>query len=58
MAFQQHDKRFENGVAASFANKTERCINVLEWTNKARIHIRNACGRRQSYIKQCEKANE
>ena len=29
MAFQQQNKTFENGVAASFANEIEKCINVL-----------------------------
>ena len=29
MAFQQQDMRFENGVAASFADQMEKCINVL-----------------------------
>ena len=31
MAFQQRDKRFENGVAASCANEMEQCINVLDF---------------------------
>ena len=70
MAFQQQDKRFENGVAASFANKMEKYINVLDFSdlpplpdsngriNQESIYIRNASGRRQSYTEQCEKANE
>ena len=33
MAFQQQDKRFENGVAASFANQMEKCINVLDFSD-------------------------
>ena len=69
MAFQQQDKRFENEVEASLVNEMEQCINVLDFSDlpplsdingriKPRIHIRNASGRRQSYIKQCERANE
>ena len=33
MAFQQQDKRFENGVSASFASEMEKCINVLDFSD-------------------------
>ena len=33
MAFQQQDKRFENEVAASFANEMEKCINILDFSD-------------------------
>ena len=33
MAFQQQDKRFENEVAASFANETKKCINILDFSD-------------------------
>ena len=32
MAFQQQDKRLKNGVADSFANEMEKCINVLDFS--------------------------
>ena len=37
MTFQQQNKRFKNGVAASFANEMKKYINVLDFSDLPRL---------------------